>query len=163
MVNSLGNWLMIYFGTIFQIIFRASSWFLGIGVLIPLRGLTWGLFHTTLLWSQFTSLLSFLCLFCWFSISWSHCSVVPYWVVFCDIICHVFLSLVPEYVEFFLLYYVSDPITSHVYWSGYLFFCRSIDEAVWRCIFHWHWNWGFWVAYFHWEYPHGCHFLVVFK
>ena len=41
--------------------------------------------------------------------------MMPYWVVFCDIVCQVFLYLFPEYVEMVLSDSVSDPIKSHVY------------------------------------------------
>ena len=47
--------------------------------------------------------------------------MVPYWVVFCDIIHQVFPSLFPEYAEMIFSYPVSDPIKPHVYSSGYVF------------------------------------------
>ena len=54
--------------------------------------------------------------------------MVPDWVVFCDIICQVFLFLFPEYVEMILLYSISDPIKFHVYCSGY--FCFAIPLTM---------------------------------
>ena len=60
--------------------------------------------------------------------------MVRYWVVFYDIIRQVFLSLLPEYAEMILSYSVSDPITSHVYCSGYLLLCHYFDDSVCRCI-----------------------------
>ena len=46
--------------------------------------------------------------------------MVPYWVVFCDIIRKIFLSLLPEYVEIIFLYSVFDPIKYHIYCYGTL-------------------------------------------
>ena len=43
-------------------------------------------------------------------------------MVFCSIICQVFLSLLPEHVEMIFSYSISDPIKYHVYYSGYLIF-----------------------------------------
>ena len=48
--------------------------------------------------------------------------MVTDWVVFCDIIHWVFLSLFPEYVEIVFWYSVSDPIKYHLYCSGYFYF-----------------------------------------
>ena len=42
-----------------------------------------------------------------------------YWVVFCDIVCQVFLSLFLEYVEMVLSDYFFDPIKYHVYCTRY--------------------------------------------
>ena len=53
---------------------------------------------------------------------WYHCSVMPYWVFFCDIIHHIFFSLFSEYVENTLLHSIYDPRKSHIYFSGYVFF-----------------------------------------
>ena len=67
--------------------------------------------------------------------------MVTDWVVFCDIICHVFLSLLPEYLEMVFSYYVSEPIKSHAYFSGSFLFLCSINYAVFRYIVFCHWCW----------------------
>ena len=48
--------------------------------------------------------------------------MVPYRVVFCDIVYKVFLSLFPEYLEMVLSYSVSDPIKSHSNCSRFFYF-----------------------------------------
>ena len=45
-------------------------------------------------------------------------------MVFCDIVCQVFLSLLAEYVEMFFPDSISDPIKSHIYCSR--FFCFAV-------------------------------------
>ena len=50
--------------------------------------------------------------------------MVPYWMVFCDMVCQVFLSLFPEYAEMVLSDSVSDPIKSNVYCK--IYFCFAV-------------------------------------
>ena len=54
--------------------------------------------------------------------------MVPYWVLFFDIICQVFLSHFPEYVEIILSYSVAYPIKYHVYCCGY--FCYAVPFTM---------------------------------
>ena len=54
--------------------------------------------------------------------------MVPYWVVFCDIVCQVFLSLSPEYVKMVLSDSVSDPIKYDVYCSRC--FCFAVPLTM---------------------------------
>ena len=60
--------------------------------------------------------------------------MVPYLVVFCDIVFQVFISFLPEYVEMVLLDSVSDPIKSHVCFSRYFLLCYYVEYAIFRCI-----------------------------
>ena len=81
-----------------------------------------------------TVFLFFCVFFCWFQIYWSHSSVVPYWMVFCDITRQVFLSSFLEYVEMILTYSIAYPIKYHVYCSGCFLFCSSIHDCILRCV-----------------------------
>ena len=54
--------------------------------------------------------------------------MVPDWVVFCGIICQVFISLFPEYVEIVFSYSVSYPINSHV--GGLRLFCFTVPLTI---------------------------------
>ena len=70
-----------------------------------------------------------------FLISWSYSSVVSYRVVLCDITRQVFLSLLLEYVDTILSYFVAYSIKSH----------RTTVLQLW------------------WGSPHGCCLLEDFK
>ena len=140
MVNPLGHWLWVPFCTISRIPLRGLSGSWGIGLRIPLGGLSG--FRVTLvlvvpkhpltvpvLWS-----FDFLIFFCCFDISGSHWSMVPYRVVFCVVVCQVFLSLSPEYAGMVLSDSISDPIKYHVYCSRSFLLCHFVDYYVCRCI-----------------------------
>ena len=149
MVNPIGHWLRILFGTRLPIYLRGLSGFRGIGIRSPLRGL-FRLRVTPVLAVPEYPLLVPVCrsfefsmsFFCCFLISWYHFSMVPYWVVFCDITRQAFIFLFPEYMEIFFSDSISDPIKSHVYCSG-SFFCRSVDDSVCFCIARCHQCWWF--------------------
>ena len=134
MVNPIGHWLRVPFCTRSRIPLRGLSGSWGIGFRVSLRGLS-GFRVSPGLLVPAHPLPVFYIIFCCFDISGSHCSMVPYWVVFCDIVCQVFLSLFPEYTEMVVSDSISDPIKSHVYCSIYFFVyytvCRSIVRCYW--------------------------------
>ena len=72
--------------------------------------------------------------FLWFKISWLHSYMVPYLLVFCDMIRPVFLFFFPEYVEIILSYSVAYPIKSYVYCSRYFLFSHSIHNVICQCV-----------------------------
>ena len=141
MVNPLGHWIRFLFCTSSRIPLRGLSGSWGIVFQIPLMGLSG--FRVPLglvvlahpLPVPVHRSVGFLYIYICFDISGSHCSMVPYWVVFCDIVCQVFLSLFPEYTEMVVSDSISDPIKSHVYCSIYFFVyytvCRSIVRCYW--------------------------------
>ena len=59
---------------------------------------------------------------CQFQYSWLNSSVVPTWVVFCEIFCQIFLTCLPEYVEMVLSHLILHLIKYHIYRSGLVFF-----------------------------------------
>ena len=134
-VNPLVHWIHMPFSNRFRILFRGLNGFRGIGFRIPLRGL-FGFWVTPGL--LYIALDVF---FFGFKISWLHSYVLPYWVVFCDIIRHIcFRSFFPEYIDFFL-YSVNYPIKSHVYFSRLFMFCQSIHDAIYISVVSCHWCW----------------------
>ena len=139
MVNPLGHWLWVPFCARSRTALRGLSGSWGTGFRIPLRGLSGFRFPLGLvvpahpLRVPVCRSFDFL-FFCCFEISGSHCSMVPYRVVFCDIACKIFLSLFLEYVEIFLSDSVSDPINSNVYLSRSFLIFRSVDYDVCRYI-----------------------------
>ena len=115
-------------------------------------------FQQTLFWFQLAGLYNFYAIF--FQMSLLHRSVVPYWVVFCDIIRQVFLYFSPEYVEMILIAY---PIKYHVYCSGYFLLFCSIQDYIFHCMLSCHWFWWLLVTYFFQASLHGCFILTISK
>ena len=101
--------------------------------------------------------------FCYFDIPGSHFSMVPYRVVFYDIVCQVFLSLFPEYAEMISPDSVSDPIKYHVYRSIYFMLWLYVEYSVCWCIVSWHRCWWYLVAHISQGRPRRNFFLTVFK
>ena len=103
MVNPLGHWLWVLFCTSYRIPLRGLSGSWGIGFLIPLRGLSGFQVPPRIISSIAPSpgpsllfLSVFYIFFHCFYISGSCCSMVPYQVVFCDIVCQVFSFPLPR-------------------------------------------------------------------
>ena len=148
MVNPLDHWFRVPFGTRLRIPLMGLSGFRGEYILDPPEGIIWfpgwpgiGSYGTPFSGSSSPVFWIFYVFFCCFQTYWPHSSVVPYRVVFCDIICQVFISFFPEYLEMILSYSVAYPIKSHVYCSGYFLFCRSIHDTTCCCVVTWHWRW----------------------
>ena len=53
--------------------------------------------------------------------------MVPNWVIFGEIVCHVFLPYCQDMWKLFL-YSIAQPIKSHIYWSG--FFCLGVPFTM---------------------------------
>ena len=130
MVNPIGHWLQVPFCTRSRIPLRGLFGFrVPPGLVVPAQPLLVPVRQSFEFYIYFC---------CCFDISGSHFSMVPYRVVICDIVCQVFLSLFPEYVEMVFPDSVSDLIKSHVYYLIYFLLCLSVDYAVCRCIFRSH-------------------------
>ena len=46
--------------------------------------------------------------------------MVPNWVVFCEVVCDIFLTLLPEYAEVVLSDFITHPIKSHINCYGFV-------------------------------------------
>ena len=127
MVNIIGHWFRIPFGTLFWIPLRGLSSFRGIGFWIPFRGLSGFWVAPGLVVPEhpipviFCRCFSFSMYFFGFQISWSHSSVMPNWVIFFDIICQFFLTFSQNMWKLILLschsFGLTTPIRRRLAWE----------------------------------------------
>ena len=78
---------------------------------------------------------------------WTKIYVVQSYVVLALVICHVFLSGVPEYIIYFLCHFVTNPKKSHFHRPRLLPFDCIVNYPNCRCIVTMYWCFWLWMSH----------------